>query len=71
MGNSHDLGAINPEELPDGSVEKEPMLLLDTTGSMNEGTSASDSTPRRDTIREAIGIIVSTLAKEDSQVNPS
>jgi hypothetical protein len=43
------------------------MLLLDTTGSMNYGTTASDPTPRKDTIREAISIIVSTLGKEDSQ----
>lgn len=34
---------------------------------MNYGTSEIDQTPRRDTIREAIGIIVSTLEKEDSQ----
>lgn len=47
--------------------EKEPMLLLDTTGSMNYPTSENDSTPRRDTIKEAIGLIVSALAAEDSQ----
>lgn len=47
--------------------EKEPMLLLDTTGSMNYPTSESDSTPRKDTIKEAIGLIVSELAAEDSQ----
>jgi len=71
MGNKHghdDLGALNPDDLPSPDAEKEPMLLLDTTGSMNENTSAEDSTPRRDTIREAIGIIVSALAKQDSQV---
>jgi len=67
MGNQHDTSFLNPEEVPDESAEKEPMLLLDTTGSMNDRTSEADSTPRRDTIREAIGIIVSTLAKEDSQ----
>lgn len=48
-------------------VEKEPMLLLDVTGSMNYGTSATDNTPRRDTIKEAIGTIVATLAAADSQ----
>lgn len=48
-------------------IEKEPMLLLDTTGSMNYGTSAQDQTPRKDTIKEAIGIIVTELAAEDSQ----
>lgn len=47
--------------------EKEPMLLLDTTGSMNYRTSATDPTPRKDTIREAISIIVARLAEEDSQ----
>jgi hypothetical protein len=51
--------------LPD--VEKEPMLLLDTTGSMNYPTSATDQTPRKDTIREAVSIIVEALAAEDSQ----
>ena len=48
-------------------VEKEPMLLLDTTGSMNYPTSATDQTPRRDTIREAISLVVEALAAEDSQ----
>lgn len=48
-------------------IEKEPMLLLDVTGSMNFGTSANDQTPRRDTIREAISTIVATLAAQDSQ----
>ena len=48
-------------------VEKEPMLLLDVTGSMNYGTSADNATPRKDTIREAISIIVEDLAAEDSQ----
>ena len=48
-------------------VEKEPMLLLDTTGSMNYPTSAGDQTPRKDTIREAISLVVDALAAEDSQ----
>ena len=51
--------------IPD--VEKEPMLLLDTTGSMNYPTSATDQTPRKDTIREAISLVVDSLADEDSQ----
>jgi len=34
---------------------------------MNYGVSATDSTPRKDVIREAISIIVTTLGKEDSQ----
>jgi hypothetical protein len=52
---------------PQSEPEKEPMLLLDTTGSMNYGTSATDPTPRKNTIREAISIIVSELAAADSQ----
>lgn len=48
-------------------IEKEPMLLLDTTGSMNDETSQTDPTPRRDTVREAIGLIVERLGAEDSQ----
>ena len=47
--------------------EKEPMLLLDTTGSMNYGSAADDPTPRKDVIREAISIIVERLGAEDSQ----
>lgn len=64
---------IAPSQAPGGAMapewsdEKEPMLLLDVTGSMNYGTSANDRTPRRDTIREAISIIVAALAAEDSQ----
>lgn len=47
--------------------EKEPMLLLDTTGSMNYGSAVNDPTPRKDVIREAISIIVERLGAEDSQ----
>lgn len=36
---------------------------------MNYGASASDSTPRKDVVREAISIIVATLGKEDSQAS--
>lgn len=59
------MAANMPAEAP--NTEKEPMLLLDITGSMNYGTSATDNTPRKDTIKEAINIIVATLAKEDAQ----
>lgn len=55
-------GASMPE-----AQEKEPMLLLDTTGSMNYPTADNDQTPRKDTIKEAIGIIVAQLATQDSQ----
>jgi len=47
--------------------EKEPMLLLDTTGSMNYATSANDATPRKSTVREAISMVVARLAALDSQ----
>ncbi len=47
--------------------EKEPMLLLDTTGSMNYPTEAGGQTKRRETIQEAIQIVVTELAKEDTQ----
>jgi hypothetical protein len=47
--------------------EKEPMLLLDTTGSMNYPTEAGGQTKRRETIQEAIKLVVAELAKEDSQ----
>jgi hypothetical protein len=55
-------GASMPE-----AQEKEPMLLLDTTGSMNYPSAENDTTPRKDTIKEAIGIIVAQLAAQDSQ----
>ncbi len=47
--------------------EKEPMLLLDTTGSMNYPAEATSTTKRREVIQEAIKLIVAELAKEDSQ----
>jgi len=47
--------------------EKEPMLLLDITGSMNYQTSATDRTPRKATIREAILLLVKELGEKDSQ----
>lgn len=36
---------------------------------MNYGTSSSDPTPRKQTVREAISLIVSTLEKHDSQAD--
>ncbi len=62
--------AMNPpsaNQYSQPGQEKEPMLLLDTTGSMNWPTSETDSTPRKNTIREAISIIVARLASSDSQ----
>ena len=54
-------------EAMENEREKEPMLLLDTTGSMNYATSEHERTPRKNTIREAISLIVSRLAAADSQ----
>ncbi len=61
------MNPTSADQFAQTEQEKEPMLLLDTTGSMNFGTSENDSTPRRDTIREAISIIVTRLAAADSQ----
>ncbi len=63
------MSTNSPDQFAQGGQEKEPMLLLDTTGSMNYRTSENDPTPRRDTIREAISIIVSKLAAADSQAS--
>lgn len=46
---------------------KEPMLLLDVTGSMNFAAAQGSSTPRRVVIQEAISIVVEQLAREDSE----
>lgn len=58
---------MNTNQFAQTEQEKEPMLLLDTTGSMNYGSAANDPTPRKDVIREAISIIVERLGAEDSQ----
>jgi hypothetical protein len=58
---------MNTNQFAQTEQEKEPMLLLDTTGSMNYGSAANDPTPRKDVIREAISLIVEQLAAEDSQ----
>ncbi|MGH2482014.1 MAG: hypothetical protein ACRDHW_20385 [Ktedonobacteraceae bacterium] len=47
--------------------EKEPMLLLDTTGSMNWAATNGGSTARNAVVREAISLIVAKLAAADSQ----
>lgn len=47
--------------------EKEPMLLLDTTGSMNYPADAGGTVARKTVIQEAISLIVAKLAAEDSQ----
>jgi hypothetical protein len=48
-------------------VEKEPMLLLDTTGSMSYPAGEGSNVERRQVIGEAIGRIVEVLGAEDSQ----
>ncbi len=48
-------------------VEKEPMLLLDTTGSMSYPVSEGSKIERRQLIGEAIGRIVEVLGAQDSQ----
>lgn len=47
--------------------EKEPMLLLDTTGSMGWPAAEGATTTRSAVIREAISTVVAKLAAEDSQ----
>jgi len=49
-----------------GEHKREPMLLLDTTGSMNWPTSDSDPKERKETVHEAIFTIVQELCKLDS-----
>lgn len=60
-----EIGDISPV-VPAG-VEKEPMLLLDTTGSMGWENQEGSSISRWDVLTEAIGPIVTKLAAEDSQ----
>jgi len=43
------------------------MLLLDVTASMNWATSPTDDTPRRETVREALSLLVQSLGEHDSQ----
>src|SRR5260370_42427634 len=64
---SNGMNLSSTDQSAQSEPEKEPMLLLDTTGAMNYRTSETESTPRKDTIREAISIIVSELPAADSQ----
>jgi hypothetical protein len=48
-------------------VENEPMLLLDTTGSMSYPVAEGSNVERRQVIGEAIGRVVEVLAAKDSQ----
>ena len=47
--------------------EKEPMLLLDTTGSMRWPVAAGSQVSRKDLVQEALRVVVTTLAREDTQ----
>lgn len=49
------------------AAEKEPMLLLDITGSMHRPNSAGSTVSRIDVVHEALGAVVAKLAAEDSQ----
>jgi uncharacterized protein YegL len=58
-----DLSPVVPK-----GVEKEPVALVDISGSMSYGATAASPTPRRwDVISEAMPIIVSTLGAADAQ----
>jgi len=48
-------------------VENEPMLLLDTTGSMSYPAAAGSKVQRRQVVGEAIGRIVEVMGAADSQ----
>jgi hypothetical protein len=52
---------------PITKTETEPMLLLDTTGSMSFPAAEGSSTERRQVVHEAIGRIVEVLEAKDSQ----
>jgi len=60
--------AVAPFVIP-AEREREPMLLLDVTASMNWSTSMTDKTPRKETVREALSLLVQALEGHDSQSN--
>lgn len=57
-----DLSPVVP-----AGIEKEPILLLDTSGSMSWPTSAGGRVERRNLVGEAMGLLVTKLGAEDSQ----
>jgi hypothetical protein len=61
----NDTNYIDPTTAP--VAGKEPMLLLDVTGSMTWPASATSKTPRNIVIQEAISLVVERLAREDSE----
>jgi hypothetical protein len=48
-------------------VEKEPIALIDISGSMTWPVSADSATQRREVVGEAMGLLVKSLEDEDSQ----
>lgn len=59
------IGDISP--VAAAGVPKEPMALIDTTGSMTWPNEEGGSSSRADVLGEAMGMIVDKLAAEDSQ----
>jgi uncharacterized protein YegL len=60
-------GVNNLEPLIGEGVEKEPMLLLDTTGSMSYPIAEGSAITRKDLVGEALGALVGALEAFDSQ----
>jgi hypothetical protein len=48
-------------------VEKEPIALVDISGSMTWGVAEGSGTSRREVVGEAMGLLVKSLEDEDSQ----
>lgn len=69
MSNTHEpsIEELNNNLTPLTRAEVEPMLLLDTSGSMADPASPQGGPQKREVIREAIGRIVAVLEAEDSQ----
>jgi hypothetical protein len=59
------IGDISP--VAAAGVPKEPMALIDTTGSMTWDNEEGSGMARKDVLGEAMGIIVEKLAAQDSQ----
>lgn len=53
--------------MPIDVEEKEPMLLLDVTGSMGRPAAQGSTVSRKGLVQEALKIVVQRLAAEDSQ----
>lgn len=57
-----DLSPVVP-----AGIEKEPILLLDTSGSMSYPVADGSNIERREVLGEAMGILVTALGAQDSQ----